>query len=326
MCFSLKGLKKISSIPITCTFHGLDVVFANKIYQRLLVSRMKKLDKIVAVSRATADECRIRGASEENIAIIPNGVDKDMRKIRKDPLFKERLEQKIGLSLEEKKVLLSVGRPVRRKGVSWFMENVMPYLKQDVIYIVVGASLKKDSLFRAILKLLPKKWAGQLECIYGIGLEREKQHKLIKTKNLKDRVFILGKVPYHELLQLYRHSHLFIMPNIPVYGDMEGFGLTALEASANRAVVVASRLEGIRDSVKEGKNGCLVEPSEPKAWIKKINDLLAEPSKLKKTAESFQLYTLQNYSWERMTEAYRRLFSLLLHSKQKPQQSVSPVK
>jgi hypothetical protein len=54
---------------------------------------MKKLDKIVAVSRATAEECRKRGASEENIAVIPNGVDKDMRNIRKDPLFKERLAE-----------------------------------------------------------------------------------------------------------------------------------------------------------------------------------------------------------------------------------------
>jgi glycosyltransferase involved in cell wall biosynthesis len=48
------------------------------------------------------------------------------------------------------------------------------------------------------------------------------------------------------------------MPNIPVSGDMEGFGLTALEASASGSLVVASDLEGISDAIRDGKNGFLI--------------------------------------------------------------------
>ncbi|MDR1601380.1 MAG: glycosyltransferase [Tannerella sp.] len=53
----------------------------------------------------------------------------------------------------------------------------------------------------------------------------------------------------------------FLMPNIPVEGDMEGFGLVCLEASACGTLVFAADIDGIPDAVRNGKNGFLLPPA-----------------------------------------------------------------
>jgi phosphatidylinositol alpha-1,6-mannosyltransferase len=179
MTLGISRLKKRTSLPILCTFHGLDLTFPSKLYQKSLISRIQKLDKLITVSTATKNECLQRSVSEDKIRVIPNGVNIDMQDIPKDPDFKNKLEAQIGISLNNKKILLSVGRPVPRKGMSWFMENVLTHLYKDVIYIVVGAPLKRDRFLRKIIHFLPKRRANQVALIYGIGLDKPKQLELL---------------------------------------------------------------------------------------------------------------------------------------------------
>lgn len=314
MTLSIKSLKKITSLPIMCTFHGLDLVYPNKLYQKLLTSRMKKLDKVITVSHATKTECIRRGIDKKSLMVISNGVDTTMSQIRTDPKFRVRLEERIGISLEGKKILLSVGRPLRRKGLSWFIEKVLVHLGNDIIYLVAGSSLEREKFTRFVLKLIPKNWAAQIALIFGIGLDRTKQMKLIRQKNLKHKVFLLGKLPFKDLIQLYKHCDLFIMPNIPISGDMEGFGLTALEAAVNGAVVVASNLEGIKDAITDGKNGFLVEPLNSQIWRNKITNLLKDQKKLWTYSKRFQNYTAKYCGWEKMTEKYSNLFKIYMQN------------
>jgi phosphatidylinositol alpha-1,6-mannosyltransferase len=311
MAYNGKALKKITSACLTCTCYGLDIVHSSRFWQRRIPSKMKVMDKIIAISRATKEECLKRGIPEDKIEVIACGVDTKMKETEKNPDFLAGIENQIGIPLTDKKILLSVGRPIRRKGFSWFMENVMPRLDKDVIYLIAGSSLKKESFLRLLLKLFPKDWGEKVALFCGIGLDSPRQIKLLEREDLKNRVFILGKVSHKDLAQLYKHTDLFIMPNIPVPGDMEGFGLTALEASANGTVVAASNLEGISDAIREKKNGFLIQPCCPDAWVKKINELLDDPEYLKLSAFYFQRYTLENCGWGRMTDKYINLFTNL---------------
>jgi len=312
LVLALDSIKKVTSAPVLCTLHGLDVVFPSKFYQKRFVQNASGLNRIISVSEATKSECIQRGIPGDKINVIPNGVDKDKVPERKKPFFINKLEMILKISLEGKIILLSVGRPVRRKGISWFMKNVMPRLKENIIYITVGASLKKDRFVRFLLKALPKRVRELIALMFGIGLDEPHQLKLSHCEKLKNRVFVLGKVNYEDLIQLYKHAHLFIMPNIPVEGDMEGFGITALEAAVNGAVVLASDLEGIRDPIKNGINGFLLEPENADAWIEKIESLLSNRQRLVKIAEDFKLYSLKNFGWDRMTAEYKKLFSFYL--------------
>ena len=60
---------------------------------------------------------------------------------------------------------------------------------------------------------------------------------------------MIGEVSDDMLAAAYRSADVMVMPNIPVRGDMEGFGLVALEAAAAGLPVVASRIEGITDAI-----------------------------------------------------------------------------
>lgn len=137
--------------------------------------------------------------------------------------------------------LLFVGRLVRRKGAAWFVKNVMPLLDNNITLKIAGPRWDSDE------------WA---------------------TISTSERVEYLGVVPSDELNELRRNALAVIMPNIDSDGkDIEGFGLTALEASSVGAVLLASGIEGITDAVVDGCTGFLLPSEVPDAWVNKINEI-----------------------------------------------------
>lgn len=68
-------------------------------------------------------------------------------------------------------------------------------------------------------------------------------------------------------------TDLFVQPSL-----REGLGVAALEASAMRIPVIASRVTGLVDTVQEGRTGLLVEPQNPEALALAMEDLLSFPA------------------------------------------------
>ena len=58
---------------------------------------------------------------------------------------------------------------------------------------------------------------------------------------------------------LFNTCDVFVQPNIKVAGDMEGFGISVIEAASCEIPVIASNIEGLKDAIKDGQNGFLVE-------------------------------------------------------------------
>ena len=95
--------------------------------------------------------------------------------------------------------------------------------------------------------------------IAGDGPDREDIVKAIAEKNLSSRVDILGYVTDKIRNILFNTADIFVQPNIKIVNDMEGFGISVIEASACERVVLASNLEGLKDAIKDGENGFLVK-------------------------------------------------------------------
>ena len=94
------------------------------------------------------------------------------------------------------------------------------------------------------------------------------------------RVHLLGQVTTEEREELLRGSDLFIQANVPVPGDMEGFGLVTVEAAVRGTPVLASGIEGIRDAVIDGGTGTLVPAADVDRWIEAVEVALADPAVL----------------------------------------------
>jgi phosphatidylinositol alpha-1,6-mannosyltransferase len=167
--------------------------------------------------------------------------------------------------------LASVGRLVKRKGFAWFIDQVMPNLPSQVQYKIAGS-----------------------------GPEAEAIQQAINRHGLEDRVHLLGRCSDEDLVTLYRESDLLVMPNIPVRGDMEGFGVVMLEAGACGTPAIAANLEGIQDVITDGVNGHLVTSGDPVGFAEAILNYPVTPKVRACTRE----HTAANFGWPNVAELY----------------------
>lgn len=272
-------LKKIFRTPTVITIHGLDITYKNWIYQSLIPKCVSKLNKIICISNATKDQCINRNISENKIVVIPNGVS-DKFYINEDKkVLRRGLSEKLGINLENKKIILSVGRLIERKGFHWFIEDVLPKIiieRNDVIYLIAGDGSLKYKIKDSINKVKMEKHA-----------------------------ILLGRISDNTLKSLYNSSDLLLMPNIHVDGDIEGFGIVGLEAGSCGLPIIASNIEGIKDFVEDEINGFLVEPKNIDKFIEKIK------TSNNFSNENIRKMILMKYEWPQITKKYLEVYGNL---------------
>jgi phosphatidylinositol alpha-1,6-mannosyltransferase len=280
LALPLRGLFDRHGVTAAAIVHGLDVTTSFPPYQWLVPKVFGALDAVLPVSRATAAACEARGLAHSKVHVVPNGIDLE----RFPPLLDRatmRGELREALATErhplpdDALLLCSVGRQVERKGFAWFVEHVMPRLPSQVHYWLAGDGPRADAIQAAI----------------------DRHH-------VGDRVRLLGRVSEADLVRLYRGADLFIMPNVPVEGDMEGFGIVMLEAGQCGCPVVASRLEGIQDVVTNGVNGQLVEPEDPEAFAEAIRVYCDHPERLQPDAERAATHVAHAFGWRAVADQY----------------------
>jgi phosphatidylinositol alpha-1,6-mannosyltransferase len=278
----LGGLRRWG-VPCVAVAHGLDVLFPLSVYQRLVRRALGGLDAISAVSRATGNACLERGLAPSRLRVMPNGVDAS-RFPSPVVLASTRAAARAARTpngLADAFVLCSVGRHVRRKGFVWFVEEVMPLLPVSVHYWLAGEGPDTPAVARAAA-----------------------------THGLSARVRLLGRLPEPELVGLYCAADLFVMPNVPVAGTMEGFGVVLLEAGICGLPAVAARLEGIQDVIVDGRNGLLVTPGDAAAFAEAIGRCLREPDRLA-ALSARSVEAAQRLSWEVVAERYAEMLNSL---------------
>lgn len=290
------------------TLHGLDVVFPGLIYQKLIFPRFNSFDLIVAVSNATAAACKARGIAAEKIVVINNGVDAAPKVNQSRAEVEQLLSQKYHADISGKRVLVAIGRPVKRKGFSWFIRNVMPLLDKDFVLLLIGPVQNNTKGFQLLLRFLPYFIKVRVELFLGTPSDEAEVTRLIKIPNCK--LIRMGKLPSEDIDAILGTAHAFIMPNIEVAGDMEGFGLVCLEASIRGAKVFASASGGIPDAIINGRNGTLLPPGHIVSWVCALNQIHVGPEP-EKNREEIITFTANHFGWQKMAEQHLLHFSRL---------------
>ena len=291
------------------TVHGLDVVFPEKIYQKYIFPAFNRFDFIIAVSHATKAACIERGIEPQKVIVINNGVDHTLLNEKPDTDFYDLFKTKYGIDLKGKIILTALGRPVKRKGFSWFIQNVLPLLNGNFVFLMAGPFDKKRSWQDRLFSITPAFFRTKIELFLGYPTDENRVRHLLSQKQSSKNAFHLGKLPIEELVQLLIATHAFIMPNIRVEHDMEGFGLVCLEASLCGSWVFASQTDGITDAVHQGKNGTLIQPQNPTQWAAALNNFISKPQAFQEKLKTSKTYTKNHFGWEKMVGSYHDLFS-----------------
>lgn len=296
-------IRQYKDVVLTASLHGLDVIFPNPIYQRLVTSRLSKYDRLYAVSEATADECRQRNIAPEKVLFIPNGVKHSAACEHERQVTKEGLCKKLNLNLSSKNIIVTVGRSVKRKGYSWFIENVLSEL-DDTILLIVGPFDDQASFSEKLIDILPKRIGNSINLLLGNPTDQVKLRKLKNDTDHGQRFHHCGRLSQGDMDEVLDSADLFVMPNIKVEGDFEGFGLVTLEANLRGLYVAAANLQGISDAIHHRKNGHLLPVSDAITWRKAIKSLLSKNSDLAKMGKNARNYAVDNFSWTKMAQAY----------------------
>ena len=299
-------LLKQTKIPVIVTFHGLDMTLSSSIFQKILIPKLRNYSAAICVSEYTRKEALLRGFDENSTVTIKNGVDIGMggTPVKSNECV-EMLKTKYDIDVSQKRIVFTMGRPVKRKGFSWFLNNVLPLLDNDIVLLMAGPIRKNPSVFRRALQYVTGKISPTLQLVLGMDSDANNMlNALANTENAHH----LGSVPYPDLLQLLSLADIFIMPNISVHGDEEGFGLVALEANMRGTFVLASGIEGIAEAVIDGKNGFHLPSGDTQAWTDKIHEVLNDGEALNLLSLHAKAYAQENYSWNRMVDNYKAVF------------------
>ncbi|MBU1039178.1 glycosyltransferase family 4 protein [Patescibacteria group bacterium] len=167
-------------------------------------------------------------------------------------------------NLTDKKVILTVGRLVKRKGIAETLDSLAPWLKSDesLVYVIVGDGPEKSSLL-----------------------------KRIAVDNLP--VILTGAVDSLTKIAWYNRADIFVMLPLADSLDVEGFGIVYLEAQAAGCLVIGNKQGGVPEAV--GQAGLILDKQTELVGL--CQRLLADEFLAEKLRQAGRQRLVQCFNW-----------------------------
>jgi len=141
--------------------------------------------------------------------------------------------------------------------------------------------------------------------VVGEGPERPALERRARAAGLP--VEFLGGIPRAELPDQYRAADIFVAPST----DGESFGVSLLEALASGLPVVASRIPGYAETLRDSGAALLVEPGSPRALSAALVALAGDPVRRASLGEQGRAF-VRRFDWDRVAAEIESLYRGLL--------------
>lgn len=278
--------------PRIAVCHGLDIIYPGWLYQVLLMLTVKRNQILVANSHNTRNLLLEKGVSEEKVWIIHPGISSKFILALDSYQSQRSLETSSKINVNP--TILSVGRLTKRKGVLDFIKNCFQEILHEIPdcrLIIVGDDPKQALAHKV----------GEMSLVI----------KTVEEMDLSDNVFFAGQVSDSDLMKFYIEADVLIFPVKFVPGDVEGFGMVAIEAALVETPAVAFRIGGIPDAIEHGVTGILVEPGDYNALAMVLIDLLSDEVKRKSIGAVARRQALSRFTWDELGKKWDILISSL---------------
>lgn len=143
--------------------------------------------------------------------------------------------------------------------------------------------------------------------IIGEGEERMNLEEQIENEVLEQHVTLMGK--RNNPFQLERAWNIYVSPSLS-----ETFGIAILEAMISGLPVVATRVGGVSELIKNGKTGILVDPKSPNQIAKAVIEIINRPALAEKLARDGKKHA-EEFSWQKVIEKIENQYDKLVNSK-----------
>jgi phosphatidylinositol alpha-1,6-mannosyltransferase len=269
------GVKKIIALT-----HGHEVWWAKIFPFRLAIKRIgKNVDHLTYLgefTRQAISKPLTRKSATEMVKIAP-GID-TAHFIPQPDAMQKRKE----LGLQDKKIIISVGRLVHRKG-------------QDNLIQAMPAVLKKIPNAHLLL--------------VGEGPYRKHLEKLVMKSSLEQNVTFAGRIMYDRLPSYLSAADLFAMPSRSrFFGlEVEGLGIVYLEASACGIPVVAGNSGGAPDAVLEGVTGLCVDGTNIEQITAAIVEICSDAERASHMGAAGRNWIVNQWRWDIWSKEFNAL-------------------
>lgn len=273
------SIKRAGVIRIVALTHGHEVWWARVFPFNLLIRRIGRgVDSLTYLGEYTHQMISRALDQRAKLAMvkIAPGIDTQHFSPRNSD------DLRTSLKLAEKKVIVCVARLVHRKGQDRLIE-AMP----EILNAIPNAHL----------------------LIVGEGPYRQQLVKRVNQLKMKDDVTFVGRIGYEQLPEYICAGDLFAMPSRSRFWglEVEGLGISYLEASACGLPVIAGNSGGAPDAVDEGKSGVVVSGVDNDAIAKAVIELLRDSDSSKKMGVYGRNWVVEKWRWEIWSEAFEQL-------------------
>lgn len=250
---------------LVLTFHGSEILsFSGSPVRRWLAGRLIRHASRVSTLTTYTQELlleRFPHASDK-IYLTPGALRTDFAVVPPRP---DRDKEKI--------VVLTVGRLHPRKGQNITLRalQMLPAeVKAGIEYWIVGGRNKGN-------------------------YEAKLREQAASDPSLAVRFF--GNIPDEELAHVYDRSDIFALTSVNMDTSVEGFGLVYLEAAAHALPIVAHRVGGVPEAVRDGETGLLVTPGRPAELAAAFERLFHDAALRRRLGEAGRGWAARN-RWE----------------------------
>jgi phosphatidylinositol alpha-1,6-mannosyltransferase len=259
--------------------HGHEVWWAKVFPFNLAMRRIgSSIDSLTYLGEFTqrAIARSLSKASAEKMVKIAPGIDvehfspQDSTQLRRD------------LKLDDKRVIVSVGRLVHRKGQDHLIQSL-----PEILRSVPNAHV----------------------LMVGQGPYLSHLKKLVEELNVVDHVSFIGRIQYAQLPQYICAGDIFAMPSRSrFFGlEVEGLGIVYLEASACGLPVIAGSSGGAPDAVVNGVTGIVVDGENDTAIAQAAIKLLKDLDGAKAMGLAGREWIIENWRWEIWSARFNKL-------------------
>ena len=272
------GVKKIIALT-----HGHEVwwakVFPFSMAIRKIGSDIDNLTYLGEFTRSAISRSLTQKARDSMVRIAP-GIDVGHFTPLPEGSPPEVLRRELGL--HDKKLVVSVGRLVHRKGQDRLIESL---------------AIVRKEIPNAHLMLV------------GEGPYRKTLEKIAKDLDVFDAVTFIGRVQYEQLPEYFRCGDLFAMPSRSRFRglEVEGLGIVYLEASACGLPVIAGKSGGAPDAVIDGVTGTVVDGTDCKQVAQAIITILNDSDLSHTMGSAGRAWIVDQWSWESWSRKFQQL-------------------
>jgi glycosyltransferase involved in cell wall biosynthesis len=178
------------------------------------------------------------------------------------------------------------------------LSTINPFIKPHLEDLWLGtiAELHTNKGLDILIETLHDlniKYSGLSCVIIGEGGERDHLENLIKAKHLEHLIYLVGHLA--EARQYLKAFDFFVLPS-----RKEGFPYAILEAGAAGLPVIASRVGGIGEVIKDHETGLLVEPKNIASLKAALDEVLSDELLRHRLGNNLKQKVTTDFSLEQM--------------------------